>query len=265
MKKIGFIGAGNMGYAMLKGLLNYEEKDNIIFTEVSKDRAQWVNTNLGIEVEKNNMDLVNRTKYIVLAIKPQYYTSVLEEIKNFVTGNHIIISIAPGISIDSLKVQLNNDIRIVRAMPNTPALIGAGMSVVSFSQDKFRDEEREELIKFFTSFGEVEEIEERLMDAVVPISGSSPAYVYMMIEAMADAGVLAGLPRKLAYKLASQSIIGSAKMALETNTHPGELKDAVCSPGGTTIEAVVSLERSGFRSSIIDAMNACLEKTKKMG
>jgi pyrroline-5-carboxylate reductase len=150
-------------------------------------------------------------------------------------------------------------------MPNTPALIGEGMSAVSFSDDAFSKEEREDIIQFFSSFGVMEEIEEKLMNAVVPISGSSPAYVYMMIEAMADAGVLAGLPRKLAYTLASQSVLGSAKMVLETGNHPGELKDAVCSPGGTTIEAVAALEKSGFRSSIIEAMNACFEKTKKMG
>lgn len=264
MKKYGFIGAGNMGYAILKGLVNNGNKDDVIFTDVSKDRVQWINKNLDIESISSNKDLVNSAKYIVLAIKPQYYASVLEEIKETINNSHILISIAPGITIEYLKKQLNNDIKIVRAMPNTPALIGEGMSAVSFSKDLFRDEEREDIIKFFSSFGVIEEIEEKLMNAVVPISGSSPAYVYMMIEAMADAGVLAGLPRKMAYKLAAQSVIGSAKMVLETGTHPGELKDAVCSPGGTTIEAVTLLEKSGFRSSIIEAMNACFEKTKKM-
>ena len=149
-------------------------------------------------------------------------------------------------------------------MPNTPALIGEGMSAVSFSKDLFSEEEKEEIIRFFSSFGVMEEIEEKLMNAVVPISGSSPAYVYMMIEAMADAGVLAGLSRKMAYTLAAQSVLGSAKMVLETGIHHGELKDAVCSPGGTTIEAVAILEKAGFRSSIIEAMNACFEKTKRM-
>lgn len=265
MKKYGFIGAGNMGYAMLKGLIKDGKKDDIIFTDASKERIQWIKNQLDIEPCSGNKDLVNGTKYIVLAIKPQYYASVLEEIKEAVNHSHIIISIAPGITIDSIKKQLSNKIKIVRAMPNTPALIGEGMSVVSFSDDAFSKEEREDIIQFFSSFGVMEEIEEKLMNAVVPISGSSPAYVYMMIEAMADAGVLAGLPRKLAYTLASQSVLGSAKMVLETGNHPGELKDAVCSPGGTTIEAVAALEKSGFRSSIIEAMNACFEKTKKMG
>ncbi|NLM12678.1 MAG: pyrroline-5-carboxylate reductase [Epulopiscium sp.] len=264
MKKYGFIGAGNMGYAMLKGLTKNGKKDDVIFTDVSKERIQWIKNQLEIESCDNNKDLVNNTKYIILAIKPQYYSDVLDEIKEVISINHIIISIAPGISIDSIKNQLRNDVKIVRAMPNTPALIGEGMSAVSFSDDLFSEEERKDVIKFFSSFGAVEEIEEKLMNAVVPISGSSPAYVYMMIEAMADAGVLAGLSRKMAYTLAAQSVLGSAKMVLETGIHPGELKDAVCSPGGTTIEAVAILEKAGFRSSIIEAMGACFEKTKKM-
>lgn len=264
MKKYGFIGAGNMGYAMLKGLIKDGKKDDVIFTDASKERIQWIHNQLEIESSNSNKDLVTRAKYIVLAIKPQYYASVLEEIKEVITTNHIVISIAPGITIDSIKAQLSNDIKIVRAMPNTPALIGEGMSAVSFSKDLFSEEEKEEIIRFFSSFGVMEEIEEKLMNAVVPISGSSPAYVYMMIEAMADAGVLAGLSRKMAYTLAAQSVLGSAKMVLETGIHPGELKDAVCSPGGTTIEAVAILEKAGFRSSIIEAMNACFEKTKRM-
>ncbi|NLK21719.1 MAG: pyrroline-5-carboxylate reductase [Epulopiscium sp.] len=264
MKKIGFIGAGNMGYAMMKGLLNYKGNENIIFTDVCTKRIQLVKENLHIESVTNNKELIEKTKYIVLAIKPQYYSSVLKEIKGILTSNHVVISIAPGITIDYIKSQLKEDIRVVRAMPNTPALIGEGMSVISFSKDLFEDKERNEVHRVFSTFGKVEEIEESLMDAVVPISGSSPAYVYMMIEAMADGGVLAGLPRELSYKLAAQTVMGSAKMILETKAHPGELKDAVCSPGGTTIEAVATLEKLGFRSSIIEAMKECMRKTKSM-
>ncbi|WP_058485413.1 pyrroline-5-carboxylate reductase [Defluviitalea phaphyphila] len=264
MKKIGFIGAGNMGYAMMKGLINSEKKENIIFTDILEDRIKYIKENLGIKEINSNKELASCSKYIVLAIKPQYYSVVLEEIKDVVKKNNIIISIAPGIDIDYIKSKLKPEIRIIRAMPNTPALIGEGMSVISFSKDSYSDEEKKDILKIFSSFGEVEEIDEKFMNAIVPISGSSPAYVYMMIEAMADAGVLQGLPRKLAYKLASQTVLGSAKMVLETKKHPGDLKDAVCSPGGTTIEAVSVLEKTGFRSSIIEAMKACFEKTKKM-
>jgi len=156
------------------------------------------------------------------------------------------------------------EVKLIRTMPNTPALVGEGMSILSFSEDEFTAEEIEEVKSIFNSFGEIEILDEKLMDAVVPISGSSPAYVYMMIEAMADGGVLLGLPRKLSYKLAAQSVLGAAKMVLETNTHPGELKDAVCSPGGTTIEAVASLEKMNFRNAIIEAMISAYEKTQKI-
>ncbi|HOQ16155.1 MAG TPA: pyrroline-5-carboxylate reductase [Defluviitaleaceae bacterium] len=264
MNKIGFIGAGNMGYAMLKGLLSYKNKEDLLFTDKSAERVNWVKNNLNVHAFYSNKELVNSAKYIVMAIKPQDYSFVLEDIKAVFTKEHILISIAPGISIASIKQVLGEDAKIVRAMPNTPALVGAGMSVISFSEDSFTVSERNEIFKIFSSFGEVEEIEEKLMNAVVPISGSSPAYVFMMIEAMADGGVLAGLPRKLSYKLAAQAVMGSAKMFLESQTHPGELKDAVCSPAGTTIEAVAVLEKRAFRSSIIEAMKACLDKANQM-
>ena len=264
MNKIGFIGVGNMGYAMIKGLLSYKNKEEILFNDKSEERVKWLNNNLDIKAINSNKELVNSTKYIVLAIKPQDYFLVLKDIKDVISNEHILISIAPGISIANIKNIIGEDTRIIRAMPNTPALVGEGMSVISFSNDSFTRIERDEIFKIFYSFGEVEEIEERLMNSVVPISGSSPAYVFMMIEAMADSGVLAGLPRKLSYKLAAQAVLGSAKMILETQDHPAKLKDAVCYPGGTTIEAVAVLEKLAFRSSIIEAMKACLDKTNQM-
>jgi pyrroline-5-carboxylate reductase len=264
MNCIGFIGAGNMGRAMIKGLLSKENEDSIIFTDSSSTIRQEISDQLKITSFGKNAEIASKSKYIIIAIKPKIYKKVLEEIKGSMTPDKVIISIAPGITIKAIKQILGESTRVIRSMPNTPSLVGEGMSIISFSEDSYSEKEKKEIIGIFNSFGEVEILKEKLMDAVVPISGSSPAYVYMMIEAMADAGVLIGLPRKLSYKLAAQSVLGAGKMVLETASHPGELKDAVCSPGGTTIEAVAVLEKRNFRNAIIEAMISCYEKTKKL-
>lgn len=264
MERIGFIGAGNMGYAMLEGLVGQIGKEQILFTDLSEERRTFVSDRLKIMAADNNIEVIQKAKYIVLAVKPQFMALVMEEIKQGLTKEHIVITLAPGISIEKMKSSLGEEVRVCRTMPNTPALVAAGMSVLSFSNDRYLEGEKKQVMDLFRSFGEIEVLEERYMDAVVPVSGSSPAYVYMLIEAMADAAVLAGLPRKTAYKLAAQSVLGSAKMVLETDLHPGELKDQVCSPGGTTIEAVAVLEKNGFRSAVIEAMKECYAKVKKM-
>lgn len=264
MYKVGFIGLGNMGYAIAKGLLKTTKASDIAFYDLDIDKSKKISNELGINLCKDNLEVVKNSQYIVLAVKPQIYDACINEIKDVINPDSIFISIAPGITIDRLKDSLGVFTKVVRVMPNTPALVNEGMSVLSFSDDDFIAKEISDVEDIFASCGEIETIEEKLMDAIVPISGSSPAYVYMMIESLADGGVLLGLPRKLAYKLASQAVLGSAKMVLETGTHPGELKDAVCSPGGTTIAAVKSLEKTGFRSSIIEAMDAAYNKTQKL-
>lgn len=261
MNKIGFIGIGNMGYAMIKGIVDSLNDVELVYTDVNKEKLEQVKSEIKFDYVNSNSECVKNSKYVILAVKPQYYKQVLDDIKEVVTNNHIIISIAPGINIEYLKENLGEDIKIVRAMPNTPALVGQGMSAVSFSDDNYEIIEKEMVNNIFKSFGDMVELPEHLMNAVVAVSGSSPAYVYMFIEAMADAGVLFGLPRDISYKLAAGSVLGSAKMVLETGKHPGELKDAVCSPGGTTIEAVKELEKNGFRSSVIEAMKSCYDKT----
>lgn len=261
MNNLGFIGMGNMGQAMLKGMLNCFEKNNICFTEISQNIVDNIINKFDIKYFDNIKNILERSKYIFLTVKPQIYESVLKDMKDLISENHIIITVAPGFSIEKVKTIIGENIKVVRSMPNTPALVGEGMSVLSFSNDNFSDNEIKEIKSLFYSFGEVETVEERLMNAIVPISGSSPAYVYMFIEALADGGVSMGLPRNLAYKLASQTVLGSSKMVLETNLHPGILKDNVCSPGGTTIEGVASLEESGFRSSVIKAMKKVYEKS----
>lgn len=261
MKKIGFIGVGNMGLPMLKGAIRSFGKQGVVYTDANEDRVKYVQNIIGIPYLNNNLSCIEQAEIIVLAIKPQYLNQLMENFRSIDLTNRIFISIAPGVSIDAIKKVLGENIRVVRAMPNTPAMVSAGMSAVCFSDDVFSDEDKDLIFQLFNSFGETVSLSEKQLDMVVPVSGSSPAYVYMFIEAMADAAVLFGLPRDVAYKLAAQSVYGSAKMVIETGEHPGALKDAVCSPGGTTIEAVIKLEEHGFRSAIIEAMKACYDKT----
>ncbi|WP_294144144.1 pyrroline-5-carboxylate reductase [uncultured Clostridium sp.] len=260
MAEIGFIGMGNMGYAILKGLLKVYGKEEIIFTDVNRERCGQVSEETGVASAADNAQCAASAKYIVLAVKPQFFAPVLSDIAGILTTDHIIISIAPGITVDSLKEKLGEDKRIVRAMPNTPALLGEGMTGVCYEPSLFNPEEQETIKAFFESFGKMQIVEERLMNAVVCVSGSSPAYVYMFIEALADSAVKYGLPREAAYKMAAQAVAGSARMVLETGEHPGALKDKVCSPGGTTIAAVSALEEYGFRNAVIKASDACYDK-----
>ena len=262
MNTFGFIGMGNMGHAMLNGIMNTFDHSQIMFTDVSDIVRVKVNEETGIRVSPTNIELANSVKYIILAVKPQYYDVVIGNIKNVVTPDKIIISLAPGITIKSVQDKFDSDVRVVRCMPNTPAMIGEGMTGVSYDKNNFNLEEMDTISQFFKSFGNFRVVEERLLDTVTCVSGSLPAYVFMFIEAMADAAVMDGMPRTQAYEFAAQSVLGSAKMVLETGMHPGVLKDMVCSPAGTTIEAVRVLEKSGFRSAVIEAQKACVEKAK---
>lgn len=264
MKKIGFIGMGNMGYAILKGLLQVFDKTELVLTDANRERAEAVSRETGVERAEDNQTCASQAEFVVLAVKPQFYHVVLDDIKAVLKKEQIIISIAPSVTISDLKEALGQDKRIVRAMPNTPALVGMGMTGVCYDKQEFSQEEERVIRTFFESFGTMELVEERLINAVVCASGSSPAYVYMFIEALADSAVKYGLPRDTAYRMAAQAVMGSAKMVLETGEHPGTLKDRVCSPGGTTIAAVSALEEHGFRSAVIKAADACYEKCLNM-
>ena len=204
-----------------------------------------------------------KAEIVVLSVKPQYYEQTIAQIRDEITDEQVIVTLAPGKTLEWLQGQFGKDVKIVRTMPNTPAMVGAGMTA-SCANALVTKEELEKVLTILRSFGEVEVVSEHLIDAVVSASGSSPAYVFMMIEAMADAAVADGMPRPQAYKFAAQAVMGSAKMVLETGKHPGELKDMVCSPAGTTIEAVQVLEERGFRSAIIEAMRVCAEKSRNM-
>lgn len=260
MATIGFIGMGNMGYAMLKGVLSMVPAEDIVFSDVNVEGAKRVQAETGVAFAESNAECANNAKYVILAVKPQFYGQVLANIQYTVTPEHIVISIAPGISIEDVKSKLGHDIRVVRAMPNTPALLGEGMTGISYHSEDFKIEEKNFIGKIFSSFGKFQKIEERLMNAVVCASGSSPAYVYMFIEALADSAVKYGIPREQAYEFVAQTVKGSAEMVLQTKEHPGALKDKVCSPGGTTIAGVAALEEHGFRNAIMKATDECYRK-----
>lgn len=261
MLKIGFIGTGNMGYAIMKGLSQHESPQKMLVTDLNEERAKKVAEELESEYVKSNSECAKQSNVIVLAVKPQFYPSVLNEIKNQLQPDHILISIAPGITIERIRSIVGENPRIVRSMPNTPALVGEGMTGVCYDKSQFNDQEKETIHSIFTSFGKIKLVDEALMNAVVCVSGSSPAYAYLFVEALADSAVKYGLPRDAAYEMAAQTLLGSAKMVLETGEHPGKLKDQVCSPGGTTIAAVSALEEHGFRNAIIKATDACYKKT----
>lgn len=264
MAKIGFIGMGNMGIAIMKGLLKSYAPEEIVFSSGHEDKMEKITKETGVPHVSNNVECAKQVKYLVLAVKPQVLPKVFAEIKDVVTKEQVIISIAAGYTAADLAEGLGGNVRIVRSMPNTPAMVGEGMTGVCYEETEFTEEEKKTIEEFFTSFGKMERVDEKLMDVVGSASGCSPAYVYMFIEALADGCVKNGLPRQTAYRMAAQAVLGSAKMVLETGKHPGELKDMVCSPGGTTIEGVAALEEGGFRSAIIKACDANYQKNKKL-
>ena len=262
--KLGFIGCGNMANAMIAGIIGNGicKAEEIIGTAKSEASRVRVNKEFGIYMTEDNKEAAEKADVIVLSVKPQFYEEVICEIKDVMKDNQIVVTIAPGKTLAWLE-KFGKPVKLVRTMPNTPAMVQEGMTGVC-KNTYVTESEMEHVCDILRGFGEVEIIPERLIDAVVTVSGSSPAYVFMMIEAMADAAVAEGMPRKQAYKFAAKAVMGSAKMVLETGKHPGELKDMVCSPAGTTIEAVKVLEAAGFRSALMEAMEVCAEKSRNM-
>lgn len=260
MSNIGFIGAGNMGYAMLKGAISSISPENVGVTDRSFDKAESIAQETGVRHFESNADCVKNCKYVVFSIKPQVYENVVDEIRKFVDDSKIIISLAPNVSIEMLNGMFGKNVRVVRLMPNTPALVGEGMTGYCYDDALFNEEEKTFLADLFNSFGKAVKVSEKIMSAVVCASGSSPAYVFMFIEALADSVVKYGMSRDDAYTFVAQTVLGSAKMVLESGEHPGALKDRVCSPGGTTIRAVEKLEECGLRNALFKATEACYNK-----
>ena len=263
-KTIGFIGCGNMGRAMVKGIMKAQlvYQDQLIVSNLHPEKLQDLGSQYDFYISDNET-VAQHADILILAVKPHLYKTVINEIKDLTKPDVILVDIAPGITIQDMVDMVGFECKVVKEMPNTPALVSEGMSAISFGKG-LSEEDQEEIIEIFESFGKACVVEERLMDAVTALSGSSPAYVFLIIEAMADGAVRHGMPRQAAYQFAAQTLIGSAKLILETGKHPGECKDMVCSPGGTTIEAVAKLEEKGLRSAIIEAMDACVKKSKSM-
>jgi pyrroline-5-carboxylate reductase len=264
-KKIGFIGCGNMAQAMLAGMIKSEITlpEDIIISRTNEAKLLEIKNKYCVSSTLSNNEVASFSDIIILAVKPNIYEKVIKEIAPVVKQDVLIITIAAGISIDFVEKAFGRNMKIIRTMPNTPALVGEGMSALS-KNCRVTDEDLKDAIDIFESFGKAEVIDEKLMDSIPAISGSSPAYVFMFIEALADGAVLRGMPRDKAYKFAAQAVLGAAKMVLETGEHPGSLKDKVCSPGGTTIEAVYSLEMNNFRGTVISAMESCTKKAEAM-
>lgn len=259
---IGFIGAGNIASAIIGGIIKDEfvKKENIKVYDVSeKVRENYIKK--GFEAVKTLEELL-KCDIIFLTVKPQFYTDVLEKMSY--VKDKIIVTVAPGITIAKVKSYLDSSNKVIRTMPNTPLMVGEGMTVIA-NEENCDSQKLDFVISLFEKSGKVIKIKEELIDSAVGVFSSSPAYVYMFIEALADGGVFNGIDRNTALTLAAQAVYGSAKMVLETGMHPAELKDMVCSPNGTTIRAVKALEDNGFRSSILTAMDECYKRTKELG
>jgi len=233
------------------------KSDNYLLEDMKKDVA-------GCQTTHNNLDVVENSEVVIIATKPPVVPKVLQEVNAAVRTHHLVMSIALGIPLRNLEQMLPRKTRVIRVMPNTPALVKAGCTVYSCGTSALEDDAL--LAKrCFSSVGYCEEVAEVLIDAVTGLSASGPAYVYLMLEALADGGVKMGIPRPLAYKLAAHTMMGGAQMVLQTGKHPGALKDDVCSPAGCTIEAMYELERSGLRGALMGAVQAATLKSKETG
>lgn len=264
-KKIGFIGAGHMGSAIIGGLIHKAIVDasQIYAVNQHQHKTQTVAKQFGINASANIAELTVVSDILVVAVKPKVIVQALSEALPFIKKDTVIVSIAAGVTLANLEKVLGADKKIVRIMPNLPSLVGEGVSSIT-PNAKVTEKDLEDIKVIFNSLGKAEVVSEDLIHAVVGVSGSSPAYVFMFIEALADAAVQGGMPREQAYTFAAQAVLGSAKMVLETGTHPGVLKDMICSAGGTTIEAVCTLERKGFRAAVIDGARAAMIKSQEM-
>jgi len=250
-KKIGFIGAGTMAVAIIKGLINSGtvSPENITASELFEERAKKVSEEIGIKVVKDNQSVVKNADVIVLCTKPYVVESVLTEVKELISPEKLIISIAAGVSTEFMENIIGNKAQVIRVMPNTPALVNEGMSAVC--RGKNVDEKSVDFaVNLFKSIGRCIEVPEKLIGAVTGISGSGPAFIFLMIEALADGGVKLGLTKQTAIELAAQTCLGAAKMVLETGKHPSLLKDEVTTPGGCTIAGLMVMENEGVRSAL---------------
>jgi len=264
-KELGIIGVGKIGSALLKRIIstNTIDRNKIIIFDVDKEKLHKLSKDLDVDCANSNTDLVNSSKHVLIAVIPQVMDNVLREIETALSVQHVIISIAAGVSFTHITKIITNPVSLIRIMTNTPALVGAAATAIARNEN-VKDYQLEFVKEIFNSVGMVVELEERHLDAVTGLSGSGPAYMFIIIEALADGGVKMGLPRAIALKLAAQTLLGSAKLLLETNMHPAALKDMVATPGGTTITAIHELESAKIRATLIRAVEAATIKSKSL-
>jgi len=260
--RVALLGVGNMGAALLRGWRRAGGVDVAAWDPVPERREGA--RNLGAEVAPSNSEAVREAEVVLVAVKPQVVGGVLEEVRGALPEGGMVLSIAAGVRTGFLEARIGREYPVVRAMPNTPALVGAGITAICPGRWAAEGHlgRAEELLR---AVGEVVRVEERLMDAVTGLSGSGPAYVYTMIEALADGGVLVGLPRQIALKLAVQTVLGAALTVKETGEHPAALRDRVTSPGGTTIAGMFALEEAGFRAALMRAVEAGTRRSEELG
>jgi len=264
--KIAFLGAGNMAEALVAGIIKgkLSETDCLLATDISPNRLAVLKDRYHIQVGSQNSNAVLWSDVIILCVKPQVMNEVSTDIQSSLSEKQLVISVAAGVPINSIQTKIGQTIPLVRAMPNTPAVIQEGVTALSGCRGLSSDH-LEVAKKIFESVGKVVVVDESLMDAVTGLSGSGPAYVYLAIEALIDGGVRVGLPRNVAHILAVQTVLGAAKMVEETGEHPAVLKDRVTSPGGTTIAGLQRLEEGGLRATLIEAVEAAAHRSSELG
>ena len=262
---IAFLGGGNMAEALIKGMLaaDVAKSRQMVVTDASAARLEYLKK-FNVTTSANNKEAVQEADIVLLCVKPQVMDAVLAEIASMTGPSKLVISIAAGITINRIESALSAHPRVIRVMPNTPALVLAGAAGLA-KGGSATDKDMALALEIFGAVGRAVVVEEKLMDAVTGLSGSGPAYVFMIIDALSDAGVKAGLPRNLALELAAQTVYGSAKMVLETKEHPGKLRDMVTSPGGTTIEGLHALEKGNLRATLMNAVEAATARSKELG
>ncbi|HSB68791.1 MAG TPA: pyrroline-5-carboxylate reductase [Candidatus Methylomirabilis sp.] len=265
-KRLAFVGGGNMGEALLRGLLAAKlvEAGDLLVSDVREDRLSFLRETYGVGTHANNADAVGPADLVVLAVKPQVMGRALDDLRHALDEKKLVVSIAAGIPISFIADRFSFPLRVVRAMPNTPALILEGVSALAPGIHA-TPEDLQTARRLFEAVGKVVILDESLLDAVTGLSGSGPAYLFLVIEALADAGVKVGLPRDVAHLLAAQTVLGAARMALETGRHPGQLKDMVTSPGGTTIAGLHALEQGGVRAAFFNAVEAATLRSRELG
>lgn len=265
-KRIAFLGAGNMAGALIKGLLRAGacEPDQVVATDVREERLSELRERHGIRTGTDNGDAAEWGDIVVLATKPQVFDRLLPKVGERVRSETLVVSIAAGVPVSAIEARMPEGTRVVRVMPNTPALVDAGATAIAAGTHAI-DDDLALVRQMFDSVGATVVLDEGLLDAVTGLSGSGPAYIFMIIEALADAGVKGGLHRESAQRLAAQTVLGAAKLLIETGEHPGRLKDMVTSPGGTAIAGLHTLEAGGLRTTLMNAVEAASKRAGELG